>query len=169
MRRLLENRFIEPTLCIGPHTLKKLDNACTVPLGNVKFSFKLRMYVFENIRKMVNSIKYIGKAIWGVIASINEFAKILGTVIKRYRNVPIIVSIKGGSFIPRVLVFFSGSYDLNSLCWRSMNAEDVIARVNKDIANDNFWVIPKMGELIRENFETDHQLEYKMIVVCVYF
>ena len=54
-------------------------------------------------------MKYIATAIRGVIAKISEFAKIRGTVMKRYRIVPRAVSNKGGSLIPLVLIFFTGS------------------------------------------------------------
>ena len=54
-------------------------------------------------------MKYIGKAKRGVIDKINEFAKILGTVRKRYKNPPIIVSLIGGLFIPLVRDLFIGS------------------------------------------------------------
>ena len=54
-------------------------------------------------------MKYIGKARRGVIDKINVLAKILGTVRKRYKTAPIIVSLIGGLFIPLVRDLFIGS------------------------------------------------------------
>ena len=67
------------------------------------------MYLFEKNRKTQSSIKYIGTVARGVMANMSELAKIRGTVMKRYRIVPRAVSNKGGSLIPLVLIFFTGS------------------------------------------------------------
>ena len=100
---------MEPTLSIGPQALKKFENANTVPLGNFEFSFNCSTKLFELIRKAASSMKYIGKARRGVIDKINAFAKILGTVRKRYKTAPIIVSLIGGLLIPLVRDLLVGS------------------------------------------------------------
>ena len=74
---------MEPILFKGPQTLKKLTNAVTVPLGNLRLFLKGTTLLLEYQKNMIVSSAYNGRASIGVIARIKALANIRGTVMNR--------------------------------------------------------------------------------------